>query len=140
MSSHTRSEQLLAEMEAILAEEPALREIDRASIIRELREELEAIAAAPQTLDAEALRRTWLQLAEDFGQGASASDREQIVRQVDAMLQPLQAATSQDFVEYQRRCLYGGEAAAQQWLNQRNVKRREQQQTTPQTLLSYVSL
>jgi hypothetical protein len=140
MSSHPRSEQLLAEMEAILAEEPALREIDRASIIRELREELEAIAAAPQTLDAEALRRTWLQLAEDFGQGASASIREQVVRQVDAMLQPLQAANSQDFVAYQRMCLSDGEAAAQQWLNQRNIKRREKQQTPPHTMLNYMNL
>ncbi len=140
MSSNPRSAKLIAEMETILADEPALSEIDRASIIRELREELEAISAAPQVLDVQALRQTWLQLAEDFSGSATASDREQIVRRVDAMLQPLHNVASQDFMEYERMRLSQGEAAAQQWLNQRNQQRREQQQAAPKAMLSYVNL
>ncbi|MGH8081507.1 MAG: hypothetical protein ACREP7_13115 [Lysobacter sp.] len=125
--------QLRASFENLLQEQD-LSADDRSFLMQHFNDALEQQNLdAPPQLDPEGLRRDWAAAVDALLPEADASQREFHLRRFDETLEPLSRDTVKDAVEYSRRHREQGEAAATEWLNERNAQRKTAQAATPVT-------
>ncbi|KIQ97145.1 hypothetical protein [Lysobacter sp. A03] len=113
-------EQMLAQLDASLAENPDVDAADRETILRHFREALESEAASastPQSVGPD--RAQWMETLDLLvgNQMLDETDRNELVRQFDDALGSLQNDALRTATEFARRCNEQGEASAQEWLS-----------------------
>ena len=112
-------EQMLAQLDASLAENPDVDAADRETILRHFRDALENEAASASTpAQAGPDRAQWMETLDLLvgNQLLDDSDRNELVRQFDDAMGSLQSDAMQTATGFARRCSEQGEAAAQEWL------------------------
>lgn len=112
-------EQMLAQLDASLAENPDVDAADRETILRHFRDALEdeaASATASTTVGPD--RAQWMETLELLvdNQMLDETDRNELVRQFDDALGNLQTDAMRTATEFARLSRDQGDAAAQQWL------------------------
>ncbi len=112
-------EQMLAQLDASLADNPDVDAADRETILRHFRDALESeAAAATPAVSVGPDRAQWLQTLDLLvdNQVLDEPDRNELVRQFDDAMGSLQTDAMRTVSEFSRRCTENGEAAAQEWL------------------------
>lgn len=114
-------EQMLAQLDASLAENPDVDAADRETILRHFRDALESEAASASTSQSVGPDRAqWMETLDLLvaNQMLDESDRNELVRQFDDALGSLQNDALRTATEFAQRCREQGEAAAQAWLTE----------------------
>ncbi len=112
-------EQMLAQLDASLAENPDVDAADRETILRHFRDALETEAASANSSESVGPDRAqWMETLDLLvgNQMLDETDRNELVRQFDDALGSLQTDAMRTATEFARRCKDQGEAAAQEWL------------------------
>lgn len=113
-------QQMLAQLDASLAENPDVDAADRETILQHFRDALENEAASASTSAAQVGpdRAQWMETLDLLvgNQLLDESDRNELVRQFDDAMGSLQTDALQTATDFARRCSEQGEAAAQEWL------------------------
>lgn len=113
-------EQMLAQLDASLADNPDVDAADRETILRHFRDALETEAASASPAQSVGPDRAQWMATLDLLVGnhmLDETDRNELVRQFDDAMGSLQNDALHTATEFARRCREQGEGAAQDWLS-----------------------
>ncbi|WP_407353220.1 hypothetical protein [Luteimonas sp. R10] len=125
-------EQLLQDFEAALREEHALGQGERDDLLARFGEALNDAAQKPATSDGSLDRSVWLEAVEALqSSGAMADgDANDLIRQIDRAMEPLERRESQIAIEFSRRMQADGQEKALAWFREQQAKRAEDESSS----------